>query len=178
MHRVRRRSWAVGASTLLLLAVLASGADAACTAAGRTKVAVKFAPPTGQDIAGVKVVLDYPETSVAIPGWQNEPGVKARVADVPATFLSAPNDTDTELIMAIAGMSVLPAATIFTVDFDRCKGTPAVSAGDFHCEVKEASTPKGELVDGATCSVQIISDATQAASVEKHASQSKRGKSK
>ena len=142
------------------------------------KVAVKFTPPAGQDIAGVKVVLDYPEKSVGIPGWENHPEVKERVAGVPPQFLSAPNDTDTELVMAIAGTSVLPAATIFTVDFDRCKGTPAVHVGDFHCAVKEASTPKGDLVDGSTCAIEIVSDAVQAASVEKHAAQTERGKSK
>ena len=178
MQHIRKTSCAVSAAALLLLAGFSDGVAADCGAEGRTKVAVKLAPPAGHDIAGVKVVLDYPETSVGIPGWENHPEVKERVAGVPAQFLSAPNDTDTELVMAIAGTSVLPAATIFTVDFDHCKGTPAVTVGDFHCAVQEASTPKGELVDGSTCSVEITSDAVQAASVDKHAPQTKRGKSK
>ena len=105
-------------------------------AAGRLKVAVKLVPAAGQDLAGVKVVLDYPENAVEIPGIQNLPEVKARVADVPPAFLSAPNDTDTELIMGIAGTTVLLKGTIFTAEFDRCKGT-SVKATDFHCRIPE-----------------------------------------
>ena len=133
-----------------------------CVPDGRVKVVVKFAPPAGQDIAGVKVVLDYPKTAVTIPGFQNDPQVQARVADVPASFMSAPNDTDDKLIMAIAGMAVLPASTIFSVDFDRCKGGPRVHAADFQCQVPEASDPKGELVPGSACTVEVASDGAQA----------------
>jgi hypothetical protein len=134
------------------------------------KIAVTLTPPPGKDLAGVKVVVDYPEASVGIPGFQSWPEVKARVADVPQGFLSAPNDTDEELIVGMAGSAVLPAGTIFSVDFDRCKNSPKVTAADFPCRVPEASTPQGELVDGAKCSAEITADSEQ--------DDSKRGKTK
>ena len=176
MHWVRKNFWMTGGVFLMSLATFGavSDADAFCASAGRLKVAVKLVPAAGQDLAGVKVVLDYPENAVEIPGIQNLPEVKARVADVPPAFLSAPNDTDTELIMGIAGTTALPKGTIFTAEFDRCKGT-SVKATDFHCRIPEASTPQGELVDGATCTVEITSDGAVAASDENQKAQSKGG---
>ena len=154
MHRTWKR---LGAAVVLAVLGGAIGnASARGPADGRVKVAVDLAP--GQDLAGVKVVLDYPENAVGIPEFENRPEVKARVADVPAPFMSAPNDTDSELIMAIAGMAALPQGRIFTVDFDRCQGTPAPRASDFTCTVPEASNPKGELVGGATCTVEIVGE--------------------
>jgi hypothetical protein len=143
------------AAALVLSTGVARAAGPACSPDGRVKIAVKLTPPPGKDLAGVKVVVDYPETSVGIPGFQSWPEVKERVADVPQGFLSAPNDTDAELIMGMAGSAVLPQGTMFSVDFDRCKGAPAVAVADFPCRVAEASTPQGELVDGATCSVEL-----------------------
>jgi hypothetical protein len=176
MHWVQKNSLLRGGVLPVLLVTFGAVADvhAFCAAAGRLKVAVKLVPAAGQDLAGVKVVLDYPENAVEIPGIQNLPEVKARVADVPPTFLSAPNDTDTELIMGIAGTTVLPKGTIFTAEFDRCKGT-SVKATDFHCRIPEASTPQGELVDGATCTVEITSDGAVAASDENQKAKSKGG---
>ena len=157
MHSVRFSSVTVAvAAVLLVWPGLARGAGPACAPDGRVKIAVKLGPPAGKDLAGVKVVVDYPEASVGIPGFQNWPEVQERVADVPPNFLSAPNDTDSELVMGMAGTAVLPAGTIFSVDFDRCKDTPNVTAADFPCRVPEASTLRGELVDGATCAVAIV----------------------
>lgn len=162
----------------LMTCAAASSANAICAADGRVKVAITLAPPAGHDLAGIKIILDYPEDAVAIPGFENQPDVQARVADVPLTFLSAANDTDTELIMSIVGMNVLPAATVFTVDFDRCQGTPAVRPADFRCQVKEASTPSGELIDGSTCSVAMTSDRVVAGSDGGEKTKSKRGNAK
>ena len=158
MHWSARDVWMTGGALVALLVTCGTAVDAKadCVSDGRVKIAVKLTPPAGKDLAGVKVVVDYPEKSVGIPGIQNLPEVKERVADLPANFLSAPNDTDSELILGIAGTSVLPAGTIFTADFDRCKGAE-VHATDFHCQVPDASTPKGELIDGATCQVEIVS---------------------
>ncbi len=163
---------------LALLVTLGVAVEAAalCATEGRLKVAVKLAPPPGKDLAGVKVVVDYPETALEIPGIQNLPEVKERIADVPPNFLSAPNDTDTELIMGIAGTNVLPAGKIFTAVFDRCKGIE-VHATDFHCRIPEASTPKGELVDGATCTVEIESGGAKTGSNDGEKAKSKGGDS-
>jgi len=124
-----------------------------CEPAGEVPVSVSLQPPSGASLAGVKITLDYPEGRVAIPGWQNAPEVQDRITGVPKDFLVAPNDTDTQLIVSLAGVTGLPTGEIFRVRFDRCQGGEPVSASDFHCTVAQASDPQAKLVKGATCVV-------------------------
>src|SRR4029077_13660650 len=119
-------------------------------------VAVELAPPAGKTLAGVKVVLDYPEHAVTIPGFQDQPDVKARVTDTPAEFLASVNDLDDELIVALVGTKSLPAGRLFTVQLDRCTDVRKATAKDFRCRIEQGSTDHGVLVDGAKCTVRAI----------------------
>jgi len=131
-----------------------------CEAGGTMRVSVALVPPPGKTLAGVKVNLDYPEQAVTLPGFMDQPEVKARVKEIPAGFLVSPNDLDDALVVALAGTSGLPAGRIFTVDFDRCRGVRKAAASDFHCKVEQASTETGVLVDGATCTVKDVGGET------------------
>jgi len=126
-----------------------------CKDAGTLAVSVELKPPADVGLAGVKVILDYPEDELKIPGFQNDAKVKERVHLVPQGFMFAPNDTDTELILAVAGTHALPAGTLFTVEFNRCTRDASIRAADFHCKVDQASDEHAKSVDGATCSVNI-----------------------
>jgi hypothetical protein len=126
-----------------------------CRDMGTLTVSVELVPPAGVGLTGVKVILDYPEDELKIPGFQNDARVKERVHLVPQGFMSVPNDTDTELILAVAGTHALPTGTLFTAEFDRCNKNGVISAKDFHCKVDQASDEHAKLVDGATCSVEL-----------------------
>ena len=145
---------------------------AACEPDGTLRVAVRLQPPPGEGLAGVKVVLGYPK-SVNIPGFESQPDVRARVTETPDGFFMAPNDTDRELIVAIAGTTALPAGQIFTVDFDRCRGTPGVPPSTFACTVEQASTVRGVLVEGAKCIAQIAKGASSLATPRKRGGKSR-----
>jgi hypothetical protein len=157
---------AVGSMLFLCTAFLAlawARAEAAerkgsCIPDGTMRVVVELKPGPGQTLAGVKVNLDYPEEAVKIPGSADQPEVKRRINGTPAGFLFSPNDLDDNLIVALVGTSGLPAGQIFTVDFDRCKDARKPIAKDFQCKIEEASTDRGVLVDGATCTVNLTSD--------------------
>jgi len=144
--------------TLVATSTGVSAADrrGPCVPDGTMRVAVELAPPAGKTLAGVKVVLDYPEQAVTIPGFQDQPDVKARVADTPAGFLASVNDVDDQLIVALVGTTDLPAGRMFTVELDRCKDVRKATVKDFHCTIDQASTDHGVLVDGAKCTVRAI----------------------
>ncbi len=158
MKRVAKYGQLVFGIALLAVASRGAAADTRtfCVPHGAARAAIDLKPGAGQTLAGVKVVLDYPEHAVTIPGFGNQPEVKARVTGVPRDFLMEANDLDDSLIVAIAGTTALPKGKVFTVELDRCKDTPPVDAKDFRCTVDEASTPAGVLVEGATCTVNMI----------------------
>ncbi len=133
-------------------AVRAADPNATCRPTGIVMASVTV--KAREDLAGVKIVLDYPESAVSIPGFENRPEVQKRIVHVPAGFFMAPNDTDTKLIVSLAGTTALPAGRIFAVEFDHCAGN-AVALGDFDCKVEQASDTRGKFVDGTTCSVEL-----------------------
>ena len=147
-------------STLLLTntGVRAGDRRALCDPDGTMRVAVELAPPAGKTLAGVKVALDYPERAVKIPGFEDQPDVKARVKDTPAGFLASVNDLDDQLVVALVGTKDLPAGRLFTVELDRCKDVRKATVKDFRCTIEQASTDHGVLVDGAQCTVRAIDD--------------------
>lgn len=162
---MRRAAGPIMASALLV--ATANRATAApCEPDGTLRITVAYAPPVGKTIAGVKIDLDYPQAAVKIPGFGDAPEVKLRVGATPAGFLSAPNDLDDDLVVAMVGTTALPGGPLFTVDFDRCKGAPAPSVKDFTCKVEQASTDDGVLVEGASCVAAVTAGHGQAQRVK------------
>lgn len=133
----------------------AAGGSNRCEPAGRSTVVVALAPPTSGPLAGVKIRLDYPEDAVAIPGRVDDADVKARVTDMPSGVLGVPNDEDDALVVALVSTAALPTGPVFTVALDACRGAKAAAADRFRCTVEQASNEKGELVDGARCTITL-----------------------
>jgi hypothetical protein len=102
------------------------------------------------------VFVDYPEGRASIPGSGTVSTVRQRITNVPAGFLSNPNDLDYGLIEALGtgGTGVLPSR-IFTITFDPCQGAAAPTSGDFVCVVKNAVDSQGSDLSGVTCAVSI-----------------------
>ena len=127
---------------------------AACTPiAGTARTfTVSFTPP-GVDVAGVTVLVDYPEGQVTIPGSGNALSVKQSILNVPAGAFSSPDDLDFALRESIASSSVLTPGAIFTIKFEDCQGATPPTPQDFTCSVVDASDAFGNSVAGVTCAV-------------------------
>ena len=128
---------------------------APCTPIGGTArtFTVSFMPPAGVDVAGVTVLVDYPEGQVSIPGSGNAASVKSSISNLPQGAFSSPNDLDYALREAVASSSALTPGRLFTITFQDCQGATAPTPADFTCTVEDASDPNGNPVTGVTCTV-------------------------
>jgi cysteine-rich repeat protein len=106
------------------------------------------------DIAGIKVLVDYPEGQVSIPGSGNDSSVRMHITNVPSGAFSTPNDLDYALREVVASASALPPGRLFTIDFQDCQGASAPAPGDFTCMVEDATDPFGNTVTGVSCAIE------------------------
>ncbi|HYV57435.1 MAG TPA: hypothetical protein VE911_07820 [Candidatus Nitrosopolaris sp.] len=104
-------------------------------------------------MAGVSVLVDYPEGQVVIPGGHGDESVKASILNPPPGALTVPNDLDYALRMAIVSTSPLTPGVLFTVRFQDCQGAKVPTPADFTCTVEDAADPTGTAVPGVTCTV-------------------------
>jgi cysteine-rich repeat protein len=129
-----------------------------CTAAGTTlSVDVSFTPPTGVDVAGITVLLRYPDGVVRIPGFANDSSVLDRITNLPDNAFPTPNDLDYALRLVLFSVdgSGFPAGRLFTVQFDTCQGATAPAVSDFRCTVENAADTNNDTVNGAACAVTL-----------------------
>jgi cysteine-rich repeat protein len=111
---------------------------------------------SGTGVAGISVLLDYPESKVSLPGTGAlDP---ALFSGLPTGASSQSNDLDYALIEVVARASALSATRpLFTAAFDTCEGAPPVSAGEFVCTVQDASDVDGNTLPpgSVTCAVAL-----------------------
>jgi cysteine-rich repeat protein len=128
----------------------------ACTpiSASVRAVDVNFAPPVGTGVAGIRVLLDYPEGKVSIPGSGGSVP-NGIVTNLPAGASGPPNDLDHALRQLVASTTNMPPGRLFRVNFENCQGAPAPTVGEFSCTVLDATDQDGNDVAGVTCSAVI-----------------------
>ena len=110
-------------------------------------------------VAGMTVVVDYPEGKVKVPG------IGSTIA--PGTFTGYPSGTShAENILGTTGYAarvvvskataITPRpGTLFVVHTTTCQEAPAAVSGDFTCTVESAFAPDGVTPVAATCSVSV-----------------------
>jgi cysteine-rich repeat protein len=107
---------------------------------------------SNDQVAGLTVLLNYPEGKVRIPGSGG--GVPAGIiSDLPFGTFAATNDLDHALRQVVAGSFEILDGLLFKVHFENCTGAPAPVLGDFTCEVLEAADTGGAPLSGVTCAV-------------------------
>jgi len=111
---------------------------------------INFTPPTGVQLAGIQVLVDYPEGQISISGSGNDSSVLASITHVPFGRISSPNDLDYALIEGIAGASAITPGRLFTITFLDCEGATGPVPADFTCVVTDASDASAQSVDPAT----------------------------
>jgi len=105
-------------------------------------------------IAGITVLVDYPEGQVSIPGSAGAPSVRGRILMLPNGAFGAPNDLDYALRESVAVSSgSLTPGRLFEMNFDDCQGASAPAPSDFGCTVEAASDAFGNAVSDVACSV-------------------------
>jgi cysteine-rich repeat protein len=109
-------------------------------------------------VAGLTVLLDYPEGKLDIPGSGADipPGI---ITDVAGPF-STSNDLDHSLRQVVTSFAAIPDGLLFRVHFERCAAASIPIRSDFRCRVLAASDAAGTPISGVTCSVSGVPVAT------------------
>jgi cysteine-rich repeat protein len=114
--------------------------------------AVDVEVSSGDLVAGLTVLLDYPEGKVRVPGSGGSVPAGI-VTDLPLGALGVTNDLDHALRQVLAGAFEIPDGLLFRVHFENCVGAPSPVRGDFTCEVLDAADTSGAPLPGVTCAV-------------------------
>jgi cysteine-rich repeat protein len=130
----------------------------ACTPNSGThqQATVSFA---GVNVAGISVLVDYPEGTVSIPG--SGPSASSRISGLPSGTSRVTNDLDhalREVVQDSTPFATFAPGQLFKIDFETCSGAPALMTADFagKCTVISASDGAGSDVTGSvTCSVTV-----------------------
>jgi cysteine-rich repeat protein len=133
----------------------------ACTpnSGSHQQATVSFATSGGATVAGISVLVDYPEGKVSIPG--SGPAAAPRISGLPSGTSGVTNDYDhllREVVQHNTPFSTFPAGQLFKIDFETCSGAPALTTGDFtgKCTVAAASNGSGfDVTANVTCSVTV-----------------------
>ena len=130
---------------------------AACTPLTTTQrfVQVHFAPPQGGLVAGLTVLLDYPEGGVDLPGNATT-FPSGTISGVPAGAFVSVNDLNFSgrghaARITIGASAALPPGQIVRFRFQDCQGATVPPASAFLCTVLSASDPFSNLVSGVQC---------------------------
>ena len=136
---------------------------AACTVTTATRfVQVRFVPPLGANVAGLTVLVDYPEGKVDLPGNGTSGFPSGTFSGVPSGSTISVNDLNFNgkghaLRYTIAGQSggALTPGQILRLKMLDCAGVVAPTADEFLCTVIAASDPFTNHIDGVRCFVVV-----------------------
>ncbi|HUI24591.1 MAG TPA: hypothetical protein VL403_00800 [Candidatus Kryptonia bacterium] len=130
-----------------------------CTPSGHTRFAlVAISAPAGVSVAGLSVLVTYPDGTVGIPGAASDQSVQDRVfAGFGGDGFVTVNDLNYALRVALAAN---PGAEVPMVAFgamvDTCTGAPTATNDQFRCSVESAADANGGAITGVTCQVTIL----------------------
>jgi cysteine-rich repeat protein len=125
-----------------------------CTPLGGTDRTISVTFSGSDSVAGMTILLDYPEGKVSIPGSGG--GVPSGIiTDLPDGSFGNANDLDHALRELVAAGAAFPTGLLFRVHFEDCQAASAPSAGEFTCTVVSASDPDSQPVGGVTCAVTV-----------------------
>jgi cysteine-rich repeat protein len=127
-----------------------------CTPNSGTDAPASVTVAGNDNIAAVRVLVDYPEGKVSIlgSGGSIPAGI---ITDNPGLSSVTPNDYDhalQALVQDTSGSTIL--GLLFKIHFESCNGASAITAGDFTCTVIDAADPNGSIIpSGVTCAVTV-----------------------
>ena len=118
-------------------------------------VTISFDAPYSVLVAGMSLLVDYPEGKVTVP----ESGRIQSERFVPepreGRLLIAAFDLDHAARVVVASDKEIEPGALARLDFTGCRGEEPPVASDFACSVIEASDPHQNARQGVTCSVAV-----------------------
>ena len=124
-------------------------------------MSVRFEPPLGALVAGLTVLVDYPEGAVDLPGNATT-FPSGTISGVPSGSQISVNDLNfngkghaVRVTIAGQGGRTLTPGQIVRVKFQDCLGATAPTAEQFLCGVLSSSDPFLNRVDGVRCFVAL-----------------------
>ena len=127
-------------------------------------MSVRFSAPSGALVAGLTVLLDYPEGQVDLPGAGGLSFPAGTISGVPSGSTFSANDLTpagtthghaVRINIAGSGGSALTPGQIVRFKFNNCTGTSAPTADAFLCTVLSATDPFLNAVSGVRCFVVL-----------------------
>jgi cysteine-rich repeat protein len=137
---------------------------AACTPVTTTQrfVQVHFQAPLGALVAGLTVLVDYPEGQVDLPGAGGASFPSGTISGTPTGATIGANDLSfntkghaVRLTVAGQGGNALHPGQVIRFRFQDCQGAQAPTPANFLCTVLAATDPFLNPVSGVQCFVVI-----------------------
>jgi hypothetical protein len=122
-------------------------------------VQVRFAPPEGGLVAGLTLLLDYPEGSIDLPG-NGTTIPSGTISGVPTGAFISVNDLNFNqkghaVRLTVGAGAALPPGQVVRLRFNDCQGATVPASSAFRCTVLTASDPFLNAVNGVTCSAVV-----------------------
>lgn len=139
----------------------------ACTPTGTATrlVNVFFDAPAAVNVAGLTLLMNYPEQKVFMPpaGPQAQIGSANFVPFYPAAQVfirgadlgTAGIDSGHAVRGVMADSEAVPHGQLFQLKFQNCSGAAAPVAGEFNCRVLNASDPFSNPLNNVICYVTL-----------------------
>jgi cysteine-rich repeat protein len=118
-------------------------------------VTVSFDAPYGVLVAGMSLLVDYPEGTVTLDGSGRVPPERFIPVSREGRFLIAGFDLDHAVRVVAASDKEIEPSALARIVFGRCQGQDVPAAEAIRCTVIEASDPFQNARDNVTCSVTI-----------------------
>ena len=123
-------------------------------------MSLRFEPPSGGLVAGITLVLDYPEGKVDLPGNGTGPFPSGTLSGPPAGASVSVNDLNTNskghavrVTVTGANGTAIPIGQLLRFRMQDCEGATAPTTDQFLCTVLVATDPFLNRVDGVRCFV-------------------------
>ena len=122
---------------------------------------MQFEPPPGGLVAGMTVLVDYPEGQVDLPGNATS-FPSGTISGVPSGSSISVNDLNfngkghaVRITIAGPGGNALTPGQIIRLKFQDCQGATVPTADAFLCSVVSATDPFLNKVSGVRCFVVL-----------------------
>jgi hypothetical protein len=118
-------------------------------------VTVSFEAPYGVLVAGMSLLVDYPEGKLALDGTGRVPPERFIPVAHEGRFLIAGFDLDHAVRVVAASDKEIEPGALARIVFMRCQAQDVPTADEIACSVIEASDPFQNARENVTCSVTV-----------------------
>jgi cysteine-rich repeat protein len=105
------------------------------------------------DLTGIRLLLDYPDGQVALPGGPGPDSPVGTFSDLAGDLVSFDVEHAVRLLVSVP--FTFDTTTVLRLNFFGCAGVPLPAASDYRCIVLDAADGNFQTVTGVTCTVTV-----------------------